>query len=94
MNIYDLQIYDHSSQAACASLVPRMSACVAEINTWMASNRLKLNPSKNEVIWLFSSRRLKHCPMDDLLIAGVTIRPSTYVRNLGVMIDGGLSMNT
>jgi hypothetical protein len=71
-----------------------MSACVAEINTWMASNRLKLNPSKTELIWLGSSRRLKHCPMDDLLIAGVTIKPSTHVRDLGVMIDGGLSMDT
>ena len=59
----DLQIYDHSSQTTCLNLVPRMSACIEEISTWMASNRLKLNPSKTEVIWLGSLRRLKHCPM-------------------------------
>ena len=46
----DLQIYDHSSQTTCLNLVPRMSAYIEEISTWMASNRLKLNPSKTEVI--------------------------------------------
>ena len=47
----DLQIYDHSPQSSCSSLVVRMSNCVAEINEWMGSNRLKLNPSKTELIW-------------------------------------------
>ena len=88
----DLQIYDHSSQTTCLNLVPRMSACIEEISTWMASNRLKLNPSKTEVIWLGSSRRLKHCPMDALNIAGVLIKPSSYVRDLGVYVDGDLSL--
>ena len=86
----DLQIYDHSSQTTCLNLVPRMSACIEKISTWMASNRLKLNPSKTEVIWLGSSRRLKHCPMDALNIAGVSIKPSSYVRDLGVYVDGDL----
>ena len=58
----------------------------------MASNRLKLNPSKTEVIWLGSSRRLKHCPMDALNIAGVSIKPSSFVRDLGVYVDGDLSL--
>ena len=42
----DLQIYDHSPQSSCSSLVVRISNCVAEINEWMGSNRFKLNPSK------------------------------------------------
>ena len=49
----------------------------------MASNRLKFNPPKTELIWLGSSRRLKHCPMDALNIAGVSIKPSSYVRISG-----------
>ena len=72
------------------NLVPRMSACIEEISTWMASNRLQLNPSKTELIWLGSSRRLKHCPMDALNIAGVSIKPSSYVWYLGVYVDGDL----
>ena len=83
----DLQIYDHSSQTTCLNLVPRMSTCIKEISTWMASNRLKLNPSKTELIWLGSSRRLKHCPMNALNITGVFIKPSSHVRDLGVYVD-------
>ena len=58
----------------------------------MASNRLKLNPSKTELIWLGSSRRLKHCPLGEQTIADVSITPSQHVRNLGVMIDSDLTM--
>ena len=76
----------------CASLVVRMLNCVAEIDEWMGSNRLKLNPSKTELIWLGSSRRLEHCPVGELNIAGVPIKPATHVRDLGVMIDNDLSL--
>ena len=58
----------------------------------MGSNRLKLNPSKMELIWLGSSRRLEHCPVGELNIAGVPIKPATHVRDLGVMIDNDLSL--
>ena len=61
---------------------------------WMASNRLKLNPSKTELIWLSSSRRSRHCPSGEQTIAGVRITPSLHVRNLGVMVDGELTMGT
>ena len=88
----DLQIYDHSQQSSCTSLVVRMSTCIVEINEWMASNRLKLNPTKTELIWLGSPQRLKHCPVGELQIAGVGIKPTTHVRDLGVMIDNDLSL--
>ena len=85
-------LYDHSQQSSCTSLVARMSTCIFEINEWMASNRLKLNPIKTEVIWLGSPQRLKHCPVGELQIAGVGIKPTTHVRDLGVMIDNDLSL--
>ena len=72
------------------SLVVRMSNWPAEIDEWTGSNRLKLNPSKKELIWLGSSRRLEHCPVGELNIAGVPIKPATHV--LGVMIDNDLSL--
>ena len=75
-----------------SSLVPRLSACVIEINEWMASNRLRLNPTKTELIWLVSARRLVHCPYDPLEIAGVWITPTSCVRDLGVMVDSDLTL--
>ena len=90
----DVQLYDHAEANSCATLVPRMSACVLEINEWMTRNRLKMNPAKTEIIWLGSARKLKHCPMDELSIAGVMLRPSTQVRDLGIQVDSNLSMST
>jgi hypothetical protein len=89
----DLQLYDHAVANNCATLVPRMSACISEINDWMASNRLKLNPTKTEIIWLGSARKLKYCSLDELSIAGVMLKPSTQVRDLGVQVDSNLSMS-
>ena len=53
---------------------------------------LCLNPSKTEVIWLGSSRRLKGFPTDPVLISGSWITPSKQVRDLGVTIDSELTM--
>ena len=88
----DLQIYDYAEQNLASSLVTRMSACVADIKEWMASNRLRLNPSKTEIIWLASARRLVHCPHGPLEIAGVQLMPQSHVRDLGVMVDSNLSL--
>ena len=86
----DLQIYDHSQQSSCTSLVVRMSTCIVEINEWMVSNHLKLNLTKTELIWLGSPQRLKHCPYGELQIAGVGIKPSTSIRDLALCIDNNL----
>jgi len=38
--------------------VQRFTACVGAIKTWMSASRLKLNPTKTEVLWLGSSQQL------------------------------------
>ena len=73
-----------------ADIMQHMSGCQptsSKINEWMASNRLKLNPTKTELIWLGSPQRLQHCPVGELQIAGVGIKPTTYARDLGATID-------
>jgi hypothetical protein len=56
----DLQVYGHAAQNEAALLATRMSTCIESVKAWMSSNRLRLNPSKTELIWLGSSRRLHH----------------------------------
>ena len=85
-------IYDHLQQSSCTSLVVRMSTCIVEINEWMTTNRLKLNPTKMELIWLGSPQRLKHCPVGELQIAGAGIKPTTHGHDLGVTFDNDLSL--
>ena len=58
----------------------------------MSSNRLRLNPSKTELIWLGSSRRLHHCGSTGIRVSDVDLRPVDCVRNLGVIIDSGMTL--
>ena len=37
----------------------KIESCVAAINNWMASNRLKLNPSKTELVWFALPHELR-----------------------------------
>ena len=53
-----------------------------------------LNPSKTELIWLGSSRRLQNCSTDfEMNILGSLIRPVDSVRDLGVLIDSGITLS-
>ena len=88
----DLQIFSHGDPLRSASMMSRFSNCVDVVKGWMASNRLRLNPSKTEVIWLGSRSCLQHCPRSPQLVSGALITPSLQVRNLGVIIDSELSM--
>ena len=54
----DLQIYDHTVQSGTSFLLRRMFACIEDVAIWISANRLCLNPSKTELIWLGSPRRL------------------------------------
>jgi len=53
----DLQICGHSVSADTQEQVTRMTTCIERVHYWMASNHLRLNPNKTELIWLRSPRR-------------------------------------
>ena len=90
----DLQIYDHTAPSGMAGLLQRMAVCIEDVSTWMSSNRLCLNPSKTELVWLGSSRRLQNCATDtEMSVLGSLIRPVDSVRDLGVLIDSGLTLS-
>ena len=56
----------------------------------MLKNRLKLNASKTELIWLGSPRRRAACSFDSIVVDGSAIQLT--VRNLGVIIDPAISL--
>ena len=58
----------------------------------MSSNRLKLNPTKTEFMWLATSRRLCLIDHSAIDVAGAQIVPSSCVKLLGVNIDEDISM--
>ena len=59
---------------------------------WILKNRLKLNASKTEFIWLGSPRRLAACLLDSIVVDRSAIQPSLTVRDLGVIVDPAISL--
>ena len=71
----------------------RMSLCIECVAAWMSSNRLRLNPSKTELIWLGTNRRLQHCDGFNMTVCGADVRPVDCVRDLGVLIDSNMTLS-
>ena len=59
----------------------------------MSSNRLRLNPSKTELIWFYSGRQQLSFVEDDIVLFGNCITPVHTVRDLGVMLDNNTTMS-
>jgi len=63
--------------------------CQSRLDQWTAANRLAMNPAKTDVLWCSTSHQPSHSP---LTLGGVTVLPSSEVRNLGVVFDSDLSL--
>jgi len=69
------------------------AGCLERIRDWMASNRLKLNEDKTQIIWLGTWHELNETlPQTLTLRNGTLLQFSTAVKNLGVLIDSQLTM--
>ena len=74
------------------------TACITSIeNTllsvrdWMSANRLKLNPSKTEVIIFGSQQMLKKHTVSNINVAGDKIEVGSCIKYLGAYLDATLS---
>ena len=66
--------------------------CIAKVKQWLASNRLRLNPSKMEAIWCTSSRRRSSFDQPSLIVDQVVIKSSLSIRELSVQLRADLSV--
>jgi hypothetical protein len=70
----------------------RLVGCVDETRAWMKRKKLKFNDDKSELLLVYSSRkRCQPSPMP-LQVGKSSLTPRASVKNLGVIIDGHLSM--
>lgn len=66
----------------------KISACLTDISSWMASHHLKLNLDKAELLFIPHRTSL---PLELLIsIDGSVVAPSRSARNLGVVLDNQL----
>ena len=87
---YLLTIYDHCLASDLPQLNNRLTHYIEIVGHLMSSNRLRLNPSKTEFIWLGSTHHLARCTFVPITIGGEIIQPSQTVRDLGAYTDSSI----
>jgi len=83
----DTQLYIRTKADLCAAALQQLSTCIAAINDWMCSNRLKLNTDKTQFTCLGTRQQI--CKIDVSNLPGVDLLPEVTL--LGVKIDQQLN---
>ena len=88
----DGQLYVSEKAESAASLISKVSACISEIDSWMSSNRLKLNSEKTQFIWFGTKQQLKKVSIDRISLGDGEVEFLQTVNDLGVHLDANLVM--
>ena len=99
----EFQMYADDTQIYCSicpvtvdgisQAVSNIEACVSEVNVWMASNFLKLNADKTEVLVIAFRTQLAKFDLLFMKLADADVAvQSNPISNLGVMFDTGMTM--
>ena len=89
----DTQAYLHCKASEAMHALTELVNTITEIKDWMSSNRLKLNPSKTQYIWIGNKMQLAKIDRRALLQRYPGIVFETSVMDLGVVIDEELKMD-
>ena len=87
------QLFIHMSHKNAALAFDKLNSCLLDVQKWMLSSMLKLNPDKTEFIIFRSHAQLKK--LDSYLpvrIFGNCMHPAVVVKNLGVWFDANFSL--
>ena len=82
----------HISQKNAALAFNKLNSCLLDVQKWMSSSMLKLNPDKTEFIIFGSHAQLKKLdPYLPVKIFGNFMHPAVVVKNLCVWFDANFS---
>jgi hypothetical protein len=90
----DIQLLGRTSTENVVALSDTFARCIGEINDWMTSNRLKLNPDKTQFIWLGTRQRLAKITLTSICLGNTMVEFQDTVTVLGVIVDSELSMQS
>ena len=86
--------YDVTDMEQRQEATERLENCISDILSWMVKNKLQLNSNKTELLVLASSYFSKHSSDFQLQIDNNWISPSDSAKNLGILFDQHLNMET
>ena len=82
----DNQLYVSFASGDPAATLNGLQPCLASVQSWMSTNKLKLNPDKTEFL-LVGNERQRSKSMFPIELLGVKTNPAKSARNLGVIFD-------
>ena len=93
----DTQLYisfKPNSSTSELEAVTALQNCIADIKTWMAVDKLKLNDDKTEFLIIGTRAQLEKINITELRIGQVMVSSVSNARNLGSWFDNNLSIKT
>jgi len=87
-------VQDWSPPSDANTLQANVSQCILDVVSWTSSNRLQLNAQKTKFIWCTPARRRHRIPNGDVQVGHGSVHPVQSARDLGVYVDGGMTMRT
>ena len=77
----DTQVHVSTGAADVETAVQRFVNCTERIESWMSSNRLKMNADKTQVIWIGSRQQLAKVDIKEFQLLSANILFSTSVQS-------------
>ena len=88
----DSQLYVSFASVGSAAALNSLHSCLASVQSWMSTNKLKLNPDKTEFLLIGNKWQQSKFPsMFPIELFGVKTNPTKSARNLGVIFDKKIS---
>ena len=82
------QPYVSFSSGNSVAALNGLQSCLASVQSWISTNKLKLNPDKTEFLLIGNERkRSKYLSMFPIELLGDETYPAKSARNLGVIFD-------
>jgi len=62
----DTQLYLSVLSDDASVAIKRLDACLVDVKAWLTASRLRLNPTKTEIMWLGSGQQLAKVDTDEV----------------------------
>ena len=84
----DSQLYISFSSGNSPAALNGLQSCLASVQSWISTNKLKLNPDKTEFLLIGNERQWsKYLSIFPIALLGVETYPAKSARNFGVIFD-------
>ena len=90
----DTQLYKSAKPSETSGLIVDVQSCIEAVKAWMAPNKLKMNDDKTEIMPVSTTQKLNSLNFDNICVGTDKITLSHKAKNLGVILDNDLSMNS